>query len=78
MSRRELLGIIKNTVIKKLSIPNTTFSDSQNEEDFIFPKVTELNLFYNFMEENIKLTQATLNACPNVEVINLDQILLSQ
>lgn len=74
--RTELLEIIKETSIKKLTIPNTTFI----QEDYIIemPKVRELKLHLNFILPDYVLPKAMLKACPNIEILDLEQILLNK
>ena len=60
-SRKQLLEIVKDTHIKKLCIPNTTFIDGSSS-NIILPRVKELKLIHNFINPSIRLTNATLKA----------------
>ncbi|CAI2384823.1 unnamed protein product [Moneuplotes crassus] len=75
-NRRKVLEIVKETYIKRLVIPNTTFSVEQ--EVIPLNRVRELRLFKNFIRPDIDFPCQTLKACPNIEILNLEQIQLSK
>lgn len=77
-SRSILLELIKDTVIKYLCIPNTTFLDEETKSEIVFPKVLHLKLIHNFMNPNVSLTNATILAFPNIKILDLEQIRLQR
>jgi hypothetical protein len=77
-SRKLLLELMKDTVIKLLIIPNTTFLTSKSMNSIFMPRVSELKLIHNFTILEVNLTEATLEAFPNLKRLDLSQICLDE
>lgn len=74
--RRELLNLVKDTIIKYLYIPNTTYTEITNDL-IVLNRVYHLKLMYNFMKPDITLPACTFTVFPNLRVLDIEQILLS-
>lgn len=86
--RREVLNLIKNTVIEQLTIPNTTFLDNKessqgttsfwDNNQIILPKVIKLRLIHNFMLDHINLPESMLKTFPNIKILDIEQVKLGE
>lgn len=71
------MNLVKDTTIKYLCIPNTTYLDSASEEPVIFNRVYHLKFIYNFMMPDVNLSQKLIITFPNIRVLDLEQIQLN-
>ena len=75
--RRQLLDLVKNTIIKHLYIPNTTYIDEEYKNEPVLPSVFHLKLVQNFLKPDINIPKCTFQVFPNIKVLDIEQILMT-